>query len=473
MAIHRMIMTVIGGGSVNWMPGLMKDIYLMDEIEGGEIRLVDPNHEHVSAVASMLHRFNELKRKDYRITVFENRTEALKDTNFVLTTFSPGAMDAFWNDLELPIKYGIRLPVSMTVGPSGISASLRTAPEAFDLVKEMEIYCPGAWLLNVTNPMSVVTRAMNMAAKQTRVIGLCHEFHCLPEYLGPMLGLNKPVGMNVLDYLYHWLQEQGFDYSVAGVNHFIWLTKANYQGNDMLPMIREYCRTHEQLPDDEKRSGSQAIGMYHNNGAAKFALCRQFGYLPLAGDRHLVEFHPALCNIRNGYGMKYGVIKTTVDSRRLSKINKLSHILRMTHEDDAISWHRSGEELTEIIRAIVTDSSTTAIVNMPNQGQIPNLPNEIVVETLADVSKLGVSPREAGPLPGSIASMVRLHVDIHELTVRAALEGNRDLFVQALSLDPLSASADFSELVQLADELLSANRQWLPRFYTNGKKVAQ
>jgi alpha-galactosidase len=102
---------------------------------------------------------------------------------------------------------------------------------------------------------------------------------------------------------------------------------------------------------------------------------------------------------------------------------------------------------------------------MPNQGQITNLPKDAIVETLATVNANGITPKPSGELPGAIGSICRLHVDVHELTVRAALEGSRDLLVQALTLDPLSAGADFSEIGDLADDLLLANREWLPRFF--------
>jgi len=463
--MNSMILTVIGGGSVNWMRNLMRDVYLIDELEGGEIRLVDPNLEHVQAVAGMLNRFNELRGKSYRIRVMDDRQEALSGADFVMTTFSPGAMDAFWNDLELPIQYGIRQPVSMTVGPCGISASLRTAPVAYELVEEMERHCPGAWLLNVTNPMSVVTAAMSRAAAKTNVVGLCHEFHCLPAYLGPMLGLAKPDGMDTLDYLYRWLPEQGFEYKVAGVNHFIWLMQASLHGEDMLPKLRAYCGTHTELGGGDK-NGSGAAASFQNRGAVKFALCRQFGYLPLVGDRHLIEFIPSLCNQRNGWGMKYAVRKTTVDARRFLKSEQLRHIQAVAAGTEEISWERSGEEMVEIIRAVRGGNSTPAIVNIPNRGQISNLPQGAVVETLATVSAArGVEPVMSGELPGSVGSLCRLHSDIHELTLRAALEGSRELLIEALSLDPLSAGADFSELPQLADDLLLANREWLPRFF--------
>lgn len=462
--MNRIVITVIGGGSANWMRGLMRDVYLLDEVDGGEIRLVDPQTDYSETVAGMLKTFNRIRHKDYRVKVLTDRREALPGTDFVMCTFSPGSLDAFQNDIELPVKYGIRLPVSMTVGIPGISAALRTVPVAFEIVEDMEELCPDAWLLNVTNPMTSTIKAMSLASKRVKLLGMCHEFHSFSQLAGPILGLEKPEDMDVCTWLYKWLPENGLEYTVAGINHFIWLTKAVLNGEDVIGRIRDYCGEHIRLPD-AAGGGAQATNVFANTSAAKFALCRQFGFLPLAGDRHLVEFYPSLCNIRNGFGMKYGVQKTTVDYRRLQRIRNLEEIRDITSGKRKVSWEKSGEEMTEIIRAIVTGTQTTAIVNVPNAGQIANLPRGAVVETLATVSKDGVSPRPSDELPFAVASLCRLHTDIHELTVRAALEGDRNLLIQAMSLDPAGTIADFTEIPSLADELLMANRKWLPRFF--------
>lgn len=461
----RKTITVIGGGSVNWMRGLMRDIYLLDEIQGGEIRLVDPNTKHTEAVYEMLCTFNRLRGKDYRISIVENRREALDKADFVLTTFSPGEMDAFWNDLEIPIKYGIRQPVSMTVGISGISAAIRTIPVAYEIVKDMEEMCPDAWLLNVTNPMSAVTRSMNMAAKKVKVVGMCHEFHCLPAYFGPMLGLRKPEDIDILEYLYNWLPESGLDYTVAGLNHFIWITRADLKGEDVLPRIHKFCQDNMSLNPEGKITGEKVTSIIGNSGEVKFALCRQFGYLPVVGDRHLVEFLPSLCNIRNGYAMKYNVVKTTVDMRRMMKMREYQYILDVANGKTEVDWKRTGEEMTEIIRAIVTGGQTLCILNLPNKGQISNLPDDIVVESLAVIKNGEIIPKASGALPGAIGSLCRFHADIHEITVKAALKGDKKMLVEAMSMDPGSAGADFSEIPDMADELLLANRKWLPRFF--------
>ena len=169
--------------------------------------------------------------------------------DFVLTTFSPGAMDAFFNDLEIPVKYGVRLPVSMTCGISGISAALRTVPVAYEITRDMEAVCPGAVLLNVTNPMTAVTKAFNLPAKTVTVYGICHEINKLGDYLGKILGLNRPEGMGIGTYLYSYLNEIGFDYAVAGINHYIWLVRANLNGEDMLGKIRRFAEEHEGFLD--------------------------------------------------------------------------------------------------------------------------------------------------------------------------------------------------------------------------------
>jgi alpha-galactosidase len=281
-----------------------------------------------------------------------------------------------------------------------------------------------------------------------------------------MLNLYKPEGMHVPDYLYRWLPEQGFHYTIAGVNHFIWLTKAEYEGADVLPQIRRYAEEHWEVSEDkrEKQEG-QATMTFHNNGAVKLAMCRQFGYLPIVGDRHLIEFYPSLCNVRNGYGMKYAVLKTTVDARRLMKVNQLDNIHQLASGKKEVQWQRSGEEMTEIMKAVLTNGETTAIVNAPNRGQVANMPEDVIVETLATVSQKGIQPWASGHLPGAVGSLCRLHADVHELTLKAALNGCKETLIEALSLDPLSGLADFSELGELAEDLLQANRPWLPRFF--------
>ena len=458
-------LAIIGAGSVNWMRNIMRDFFLIDEIDGGSIRLVDPKRDYVEAVRDMLVNFCRLKRKDFRIAIFEDRREALAGADFVVCTFSPGSMDAFWNDLELPNIYGINLPVSMTVGIPGISAAIRTVPVAQEIVQDMEAVCPGAWLLSVTNPMTAVTTAYCQAAKTVHVVGMCHEVHAFPQYAEAILGLAKPEGMDTPTYLYRYLPELGFDYTIAGINHFIWLTKATMNGHDMLPAVREWCQTHTECHATAIHHGFAEPPLV-NHGAAKLAMCRQFGYLPIAGDRHQVEFWPSLCNVRNGWGRKYGVDKTTVDGRRLGLNASLVTVRRYAAASaEDMPWKSSGEEMCDIIRGLLTNQPVRSIVNMPNRGQITNLPLGAMVENMATITREGIVPENCGEMPGAIGSICRLHLDIIDMVVRAALEGDRRLLVEAMSLDPAGTAADFEDIPRLCDQLLNANRAYLPRFF--------
>ena len=149
---------------------------------------------------------------------------------------------------------------------------------------------------------------------------------------------------------------------MAGINHFIWIIGAELNGRDVLPDIRRFAREHQDL------APAGAPYSLSNRHAAKLALCRTFGYLPLAGDRHLVEFWPHLCNVRNGYAMSYAVEKTTVDSRRHRREHNRARVERIAAGTEEMDWTRSGEEMTEVMNAILTGGSTTAILNLPNRG---------------------------------------------------------------------------------------------------------
>lgn len=456
---------VIGGGSVNWMRGLMRDIYMLKNVEGGEIRLVDPNVSHVTSVKNMLLKFNECSDKNFDISIVEDRKAALAGCDFVLTTFSPGAMDAFFNDLEIPVKYGVRLPVSMTCGISGASASLRTVPVAYEIAAEMEEVCPGAILLNVTNPMTAVTKAFNLPAKTIQVYGICHEIFALSRFTSKIFGISMPPEMSINKFLYYALPEEyGFEYTVAGINHYIWLTKATLNGKDVIGEIRQYAMEHEGL--EEISSANQATNVYADNAQVKLALCRQFGYLPIPGDRHLVEFMSSLCNNQNGFGMNYGVLKTTVDSRRLDKVFQQQEIDRVANGEVPVYFGGSGEDIAGIMQAYIDKTELITICNCPNIGQITNLPMGAIVETKVKKEKDGsITPIPAGELPRPIHHLCYLHTAINEMVVEAALKGDRKLFVEAMSLDPSTGTMDFKKIPQLCENLLNANRQWLPRFF--------
>jgi alpha-galactosidase len=232
----------------------------------------------------------------------------------------------------------------------------------------------------------------------------------------------------------------------------------------MIPRIRQFAMENKTFHDQDPH----AIGTnpYANNGQAKLALCRQFGYLPLAGDRHLIEFMSSLCNAQNGFGMEYGVLKTTVDSRRLDKVLQQREIDRIAAGEIPVDFHRSGEEVAGIMQAYIDKAEMVTICNRPNEGQIENLPRDVIVETFIRKEKDGsVTPISAGALPRPVHHLCYLHSSINEMVVEAALKGDRQLLIEAMSLDPSTGTMDFQKIPQLCEDLLQTNKKWLPRFF--------
>ena len=467
-----MNVAVVGGGSVNWMPKLMKGFFNIEEIDGGEIRLVDPNKEHAELVVEMIKVLNKKQKKDFKVLTIKDRKEAFNNADLVWTTFSPGTLDAFWNDLEIPKKYGVHLPMSMTTGPGGLSAALRTVPVAYEIVKDMEEVCPGAWILNETNPMYAVVKAMNMASKTVKIIGMCHEFHGhFPELVEEIFDIKKPEGMTDIEFTHYWLPENGFEYTVAGINHFIFLIRVSLNGEDMMPRVREYAKNHWKLgvkgalDIHSQRPLNTDSNPFKHRSSASLSLGRRLGYLSICGDRETVEHIPSLCNYHNGWGMKYGVWKTSLDRRRIFADTHKKELLEIINTKDNTDIELKHEQMADIIKAIINKSSTKCMINTPNRGQIANLPEDIIVETEATVLKDKIKPESAGDLPEVIRSFCRLHSDVRELVIKAALEGSRQKFVEALCLEPMNYLMDLDEIGYMADELLEANREWLPRFF--------
>ncbi|GMV37145.1 MAG: alpha-glucosidase/alpha-galactosidase [Fimbriimonadales bacterium] len=451
---------IVGGGSVNWCPTLIRDIYHIACLEGGEFRLLDPDEPAVKLIASLEPLYNRISGKEFRFVPVQTLDEAVAGADFTLCTFSPGSLSAYYYDLEVPIAYGVRQPVSMTVGPCAISAAMRTCPVANEVAQAVEKHAPGSWILNVTNPMSCVTRALNLGVETVKVIGLCHELEGEILFVGDVLGVPKPKEMRTLDYI-----RQAFDLQVGGLNHFIWITRLFVHGRDRYDDLRAFADTHEAWYPGGDPSKAETKSSWGNNKEAKLEMCRAFRHMPMAGDRHLIEFFPGFCNAHNRFGQDYGVRKTTMRERFELKAKATERVRRWVAGEEQVPWMRSSEQTADIIETVLTGGRARFNMNLPNRGQIDNVPAEAVVESISEVSAEGLHPLHVGPLPEPVGAIVRNHVAAQELTVQAALEGSRKKMLDAMYVDPLCGQVEFRNLPKLADELLEANREFLPRVF--------
>jgi alpha-galactosidase/6-phospho-beta-glucosidase family protein len=434
---------IVGGGSYNWSPIVLRDIAAMKDLSG-TIVLHDIAPAPLEDIQQLGRKIMSAAGADFAVETTTNLADALRGAEFVIVTITTGGLEAMRQDLDIPRKYGIYQAVGDTVGPGGLSRALRNIPAMLEIARTMERVCPDAWLLNLTNPMTTLTRAISKVAN-LKVIGLCHELFGVRGTLREMFGAaNQDIQMQV-----------------AGINHLIWLLDLKIRGQDGLQMIRDYIKENRPIP--VRTSGAAGpFPSFRDHWQVKLALFDIFGYLPAAGDRHVAEFFPYFLTEETHAGADYGVGLTLIEHRyevgRMAKEGVRAAI----ESPEPPPLKRSEEEVVDIIAAIANGRSLHTIVNLPNRGQIDNLPRDAVVETMGIVGPAGAHGVSVGALPPGVLNTLYPHVINQEQIVDAALTGDRKLALQALLNDPLVR--DFRTAPQMLDELLKAHAAYLPQF---------
>ncbi len=449
---------LIGGGSYSWTPTIVRDMVLTPELEGSTIVLEDISAATLKVTGPLAKKIIAKSGRNFKLETTTRENDALDGADFVILTVSTGGFDTMEHDIGVPLKYGIYQSVGDSVGPGGISRALRNIPVVLDIGRNMEKRCPNAWMMNYTNPMSTLSRVLTRETK-VRTIGLCHELFGAMGWLVGLFGLKD---------------RRDFDVVAAGVNHCIWILKLTIRetGEDALDLLRRYLKdpkgfvaTRKKLYKGHKAKERLAFAQTHGgNNLAKSALFEAYGALPAGGDRHVGEFFPFFLTKEADAGKKWGIALTTVEERR----NKWAPDAKRWCENllsgkTPIEMHRSAEAVSLIINALSGGEPYTDVMNLPNKGQISNLPLEACVETMALADSAGAHPLAVGALPLGVQNQVIRHVLNQELTVEAALTGDRNLVLQAMLNDPLVRNLEDAK--KITDELLEANKRYLPQFF--------
>lgn len=449
-----MKITVIGGGSYCWTPTLFRDIVCTPGLEGSEIVLLDINKKHLDdlhqccqAILAQLK-----KEKEFTVRASMDAAQALRGADYAILTITTGGYDSMENDLKIPYKYGIYQPVGDTVGPGGISRALRNIPVVVGLAKIMERVCPNAWLLNITNPMSTLTRSV-WRETDIRCVGLCHELY------GTLRMLEKLFGGT------DWRRD--FDCVSVGVNHMPWITHLAYKGKPAFPELRKMLEKGGAKSMRGKAAGTAFDETLVGKNEVKLALFQAYDALPAAGDRHIVEFFPYFCRKEMLRGKFMGVTCTRIEERRKKFTPKWQqNVADITSGKKQVSAEISGESTSKVISGLAGMAEWKDVLNLPNQGQIRELPADVLVETMGLITRDKIYGLPVGPVPPAILAQIQLHVMNQELTVEAAVTGDRSLVLQALLNDPLCGQiGDYRKMEKMMDELLLANRKWLPQFF--------
>ncbi len=443
----------IGGGSRGWAWTLMTDLAREGEL-AGTMRLYDidvPAARKNEIIGNRLSARDDVVGK-WKYEVKETIGEALQDVDFVIISILPKTFDEMEVDVHMPERLGIYQSVGDTAGPGGMMRALRTLPMFLGFAEDIKKYCPDAWVINYTNPMSLCVKALYTAFPGIKAFGCCHEVFGTQKVLAEIV--KRELGEKDVT-------KDDININVQGINHFTWFDYATYKSVDLIPVYKKYIDEHYEegieFGDDNWMNSTFACA--HR---VKFDLFRRFGLIAAAGDRHLAEFMPGddyLKNPEQVKAWKFGL--TSVAWRKEDLKHRLERSERLSKGEEDINIHEeTGEEGVSMIKALCGLGRKITNVNIPNFGhQIPNLPEEAVVETNALFERDEVRPLYAGALNDNVKALVMPHIENHERIMKVVLGGNKDadLVCEAFLNDPLmKGKVTKEEVKQLVVDMMKA-----------------
>jgi len=419
----------VGAGSVEFTKDLLGDLLSFPELTDATIALHDIDRERLDAAEAMARWTASALGAPATIEAHLDRRAALAGCDHVINMIQVGGHAATLIDFDVPKRFGLRQTIGDTLGIGGIFRALRTIPVMQGIARDMFELCPDAWLLNYTNPMAMLCWSVYAGTPIKRVVGLCHSVQWTTRGLAELVGVPY----------------EEVEYLGAGVNHQAWILQFRHQGRDLYPLLDEAI---ERDPELRRRV---RVEMY-----------RRLGYFPTESSEHSAEYLPWIMR-SDEMIERFRVPVDEYVRRSEENLREYEAMRRTLAEGGSFEIERSLEYASLIIHSIATGEPRVIYGNVPNHGLISNLPLGACVEVPCLVDGNGVQPTAVGSLPPQLAALNRTFLNVCELTVRAALEGDRAHVVHAALLDP-NASATLSpeQIKQMVDALVAAHGDALP-----------
>ena len=444
----------IGGGSRGWAWGFMMDL-AMDGDMCGTVRLYDIDRSAArrnEIIGNKISAHPDAVSR-WKYEVADTLRDALTGADFVVISILPGTFEEMRSDVHLPERVGIYQPVGDTVGPGGFMRAMRTIPMFVEIGEAIRDFAPEAWVINYTNPMSLCVRTLYHVFPQIRAFGCCHEVFGTQKLLCAML--DRECGIP-------GVTRQDLYTTVTGINHFTWLTRASYRGIDLLPLYAQFADKYYETGFDEGGDDNWMNNHFKCAQRVKFDLFRRYGAIAAAGDRHLAEFTAPWYSKNPETVREWKYQLTTVDWRVKDLGDRLRRSDDLISGAEALVLTPSGEEGHLLLKALLGLGDLVSNVNVPNRGQIPNLPLGSVVETNALFGLNRIEPVFAGAMPANILPLVARHVYNQENTLTAALKCDRKLGFTTFMNDPQMAAVSMKDGQKLFDDMLENQRDYLP-----------
>jgi alpha-galactosidase len=420
---------LVGAGSVVFTRNLLGDFLSYPELRDAEIVLHDIDPDRLRTAERMAAWTGEALGASPRIESSLDRREALRGADFVVNTIQVGGARATQLDFELPGRYGLRYTINDTINVGGVFRGLRSIPVVLGIVRDIEDVCPDARLLNYTNPMSMLIWAISERS-EIQNVGLCHSVYWTVRSLAEYTGVD-----------WHEVEADS-----AGVNHLAFIRRIKHRGQDLYPAIDAAARA-DRIPDDD---------------LVRAELYRRLGFWPTESSEHHAEYNPWFIGKGDAVD-RYHIPIDEYLHRVAANLAEFDEIKRTLDAGEPFEIDRSGEYAAVIVHAMTTGEPNRIVANVMNDGLIDNLAADACIEVPAIVDADWIHPIPAGALPPQLAAYIHPAVDAQALTVRAALDEDRDAIYHAVMQDPLiQARLTLDEVWRLTDELIAAEAEWLP-----------
>jgi len=434
---------LIGAGSAAFGPPSLMDLYSSKVLSGSTIVLHDIDRVKLERVYDIVVKENEIRGKKFIIEQTTNRKNALKGADFVICAIENG--DRFLlrrQDNAIPRSYGTTEMMAENGGPGGFFHSARQIPEHIRIGEDIMKYCPYAFLIVYSNPISRICLALSRAIPELKFVGLCHQLALLTRH-----HLSNMLEKNISE----------LKLITGGLNHFAFLLGLEEisTGKDLMPEFNSKCMKYFKDKWDRFHYADLTFEIY-----------KRTGYFCYAGDNHICEYLQ--------FGSQYTTIEDILDwldkmedgNIRVNKWLEGNHKKLINGEypkDGILSNSRSGERGIPIIEAILTNkNSHERAVNIPNSGIINNLPRDLVIECSANINRDGIHGIKLGNIPKSIAALLRVEASIQDVIVEAILKESKELALASLAMDVNCGSFKMAEAI--FNKMNEIQRSYLPKF---------
>jgi len=431
----------IGAGSTIFMKNIVCDCLQLDALKDATVSLMDIDPKRLADSERVARKLVESTGAPATIEATTDRRRALAGADFVVTAFQIGGYrPSTVIDFDIPKAYGLRQTIGDTLGVGGIMRGLRTVPHLWAVARDMAELCPDAPMLQYVNPMAINTWALAERFPQVKQVGLCHSVQ------NTVLELAHDLDLPAAE----------IDYRVAGVNHVAFFLRLEHRGRDLYPLLRQGYH--------EGRLPKPPLLMPRCPNMVRYEVMDHLGYFCTESSEHFAEYVPwFIKSHRPDLIEDFGIPLDEYPKRCEEQMADWGAQAEAHRAADRVEVTKSHEFAAEMMNAIATGTPYVAYGNLPNRGQVPQLPMGAAVETPCLIDANGVQPTTVTGIPPQLVALMRTQINVQELTVRALLDENVDHIYHAACLDPhTAADLDLRQIRSLVTDLLAAHGDWIP-----------